>query len=1588
MYLKRLDIQGFKTFASRTALEFRPGITAVVGPNGSGKCVSPDTLVTLADGRELPIRDLVDQALSRSSCAEMLDDGWLTRENPDGLQVLSLDPATFQIQPRPVVGFVKREAPEQMLHIRTRSGREITVTPYHPLFTLDAGELRALRADELREGMRVALPRRLPITPVKHQLEPLALARLVTEEDRVYVPNSPDLYDWAGRCRDQFGSYVAWRQQAFVSDTLQRGNPNLDLIPGVTPLVRQAIRLAGVSVKRHRAGRAKLSAYAEGRCEVSRTGLLEVCGQIEGLGATPERARPLLDHLRTLASSDVYWDEIVAVEARPPADPWVYDLSVAETHNFVANNVVVHNSNLADAVRWVLGEQSFAALRCRRAEELIYSGGGRRAPAGFAEVSLTIDNADRLLPLDFDEVTITRRSTRAGDSDYFINRARVRLRDVLEATEPLGGSYTIINQGLVDAALTLRPEERRRLFEDAAEIGGFELRKAEAMRRLRETEGNLQRVGDLLAELEPRLRALKRQAGQARQHRELTDELRRLQRRYYALQWREARALTTRTQLEAARTEQILDQARAAQAAVGADLHALRAALRGRREALGLLHQRSSDLHRRAEQAQRELAVGTERLAALARRAEEQERRRNELELRRQEVDVQRAAAAAEAERAAAALDSGRAELRQAEAELSGREAARRALAQELRAAQDAAVRAAAAVAEQASRAEQLTAQRARLTREGAELALAVTQAEDRVRSAQAQAEASRDELAQAEAQRQSAAAAEQAARAELERLRAARAVAEEERGAARRALADIEARLDSLSRLARSYAGTFAGVRAAMQWAERAGRPGFALVQSIIRTPAAIETAIETALGSRLQNIVVERWEDAEAAIDELKRGGAGRATFMPLDSLKNPEPRAQNPESRVFGEEGSRFSVLSSDPVLGVAADLVEYDDRYEPVARQLLGRVLVVRDLPTARAELRRLQGGWTIVTLAGEQVNSGGSVTGGAQAKESGALRRERELRELPGQVGQSRAALDRVEARRGELESQAQQLGQRLRELEVAARDSARQLESRRAAVEATARRVAQAEQENQWAIQRRERLERDLAALDGQEREIAARREEAAQSQAAAERRLAEQRARQEAEALADRAAQERLAGLRATAGAMEGQLRAQRSLLSAHEQGLAQAERQIAESLAAVDELAAERARFDAAHAAAEATHRTLLAEIDALRAQIDPAEAELQGEEARQAALEQREQRATAALLDAESVHTRAALDAQRAADRQEALFERAVADGVDVTAIDEINDQGPATDDQGPTTDDQGSMGHDPRLTTDEPRPATDEPRPATHDQANPDALGAVAGTLGPSSVVFRPAEASSTIDSSPAELQSQIDSLKTRILRLGAVNPLALEEYDEAFERQKFLGGQVTDLRQAGATLLELIAELDQQMGARFARTFQAVAAEFERSFTQLFGGGSAKLLLTGAGEQNGAEEHGAAEEHHDSLRGQGIEILVRPPGKKQQNISLLSGGERTLTAAALLFAILKVNPSPFCILDETDAALDESNVGRFREALQRLTEQTQFILITHNRGTIEAADTLYGVTMGDDGASKTISLRVEEYVTAP
>ncbi len=1150
-------------------------------------------------------------------------------------------------------------------------------------------------------------------------------------------------------------------------------------------------------------------------------------------------------------------------------------------------------SNLADAVRWVLGEQSMSALRCKQAGELLFAGGGRRPPAGLAEVALTIDNSDRLLPLDFDEVTITRRVTRTGENEYFINRARVRLRDLLAAVEPLGGSYTIINQGLVDAALTLRPADRRRLFEDAAEIGGFELRKTEALRRLRESEMNLQRVADLLAELEPRLRTLRRQAGQARQYREWQTELHHLLAHWHHAQWREAQALAQQAQTLAQQADDEVARRRAIHAETAAAVQTKRAALRERREALSALHHQAAVLHQQAETLQRDLAIEHERLAAAAQRSEEMERHLMTLAEQYQAALHERDRVVAMLTQLAQEIATIQDELARADHERGVDEQARAALAAELQAAQERALQAARAEATVVSQIEQLSTQQARLRTELERLATALTQATGATDTARIAVTDAQTALVHAEQMYQEISAAVQAVRQELDRLRAARTAIDEQRATCRHTVAEREARLEALTRLARSHAGAFAGVKAALEWAERNGRTGFTLVQQIIRVPPPLETAIEVALGARLQHIVVEQWRDAEDAIAELRRSGVGRATFLPLDTLRRPQHDGRRP--------------TFSTNVIGIAAELVEYDPRYAVVVEQLLGRTLVVADLAIARSELRHLPPGWTIVTLAGDQVQSGGAVTGGAPTRESGVLRRERELRELPTLVAEARAQLAAIDEQRAVIEAELQAVTHRLRQAEQAERDAHRRRETARNVLDQAQHRARQVEQEQQWVITQQERLLNELNALTEQITALQARQATLRDERAAAEAALAVVRERYEQHILAGRTVQERLANQRAALTAARSRQQMLTELRNRHEQTIAGIEQQQRELEAALQALQTERAQRETTYATGLARQQHVLAELNSLRAQIDPAETELKTAEAELAELEAAESRATAELLAAEADHSRFVREAQRAADRLETLFERAVADGVDLT----------------------------------KPPPAS--PAPPT--------------------------------DGLPAA----IEALRARIVRLGVVNPLALEEYEEAAKRHTFLTAQADDLRAASATLHQLIAELDGAMNHRFQLTFQAIAAEFSATFQELFGGGSARLELIDA-DDTGDEGNGK----RTTL---GVEIIARPPGKRPQNIALLSGGERTLTAVALLFAILKVNPSPFCILDETDAALDESNVGRFRTMLQRLTDRTQFIVITHNRGTIEVADTLYGVSMGDDGTSRVVSLRVEEYVGA-
>jgi len=1145
-------------------------------------------------------------------------------------------------------------------------------------------------------------------------------------------------------------------------------------------------------------------------------------------------------------------------------------------------------SNVVDAIRWVLGEQSYSMLRSRKADDLIFGGGPRRAPTGFAEVSLTIDNSDRTLPLAFDTVTITRRSTRSGDHEYFINKAKVRLRDIQEATAALGGSYTIINQGLVDNVLDLRPEERRRLFEDAADISVHEQRRNDAMRRLRETDANVRRCDDVITELEPRLRSLRRQAGAAKQYRDLKHELDTVQIRLLRLQHQQAITQFAQAQQADQIAQHNVQVLGTTLQTHQHELATVRQHMRTLREQISAHYAEGSRLHSRAEQLQRAIAVADERGRALQARMHEFTQTQAEASQQHDTIRTQLRELADTLQQHQLQRDTHAAALRTLDEARNQYQAQRRAMRQQVDTAQRAEASTQAGIRERQRQLERLNELIATLQQSQQSDGTLLTQAEQaltRQRDALATAQLAVEQHQQRIADAQSGISD---TRQQLDALRAERAQHEEALTTARRALNQLDSRYQALLQIQRSHGGVVQGVKAALEWAEKSNKP-FALVSSIISAPNDIELAIETALGARLQHIVTTSWDDAEAAIAALKKGSQGRATFLPLDTL-----RSGSNDQRAPSGEG----------VLGVAATLVQSESRYQRVVDYLLGRTLVVTTLDVARRELKRIGGGWQIVTVSGEQVSSSGTLTGGAQVRDGGTLRRERDLRELPGEISTAKADIAKLDAHSARLTQRAQQLEQQLR-----------QLEQQRQTIQSQLQPLQQQRDNGQRAVAK---AEADVTLVTQQASNASARYSDSTSQRAQIEQEILDLNAQQQQQrAVLDQAFRDeqqlieqsysdddRRTVIQQQLTDAEGHVRATMATIQASEQRLATVVATLQQRQTRSDALALEQTQLQHETAAQQHELTQLQQAIAAMQTQIAPLEAAVRTHEQTLPQLERAEQDMTQQLREAESEASKSGLHMQRARDRLDVLHERAQSEGFDLEVL----------------------------------------------------------------------SKSSEPVDGDETQLNTQLNALRSSLQRLGPVNPLALEEFDEANQRYTFLTAQVADLRAAATSLNALIADLDATMRANFEQVFGAVAREFALTFQIMFGGGSASLELVKQGEGGALDDIG-------------IEISARPPGKRQQNLALLSGGERSLTAAALLFAILKVKPTPFCVLDEVDAALDEANVARFRAALADLRETSQFVVVTHNRGTIEIADSIYGVSMGDDSASRVLSLRLDELVTA-
>ncbi len=1156
-------------------------------------------------------------------------------------------------------------------------------------------------------------------------------------------------------------------------------------------------------------------------------------------------------------------------------------------------------SNIADSLRWVLGEQSYSLLRGKKTEDMIFSGSEHRPRAGMASATITFNNEDGWLPIDFNEVAVTRRAYRDGQNEYLINGQRVRLKDVSELLAQSGlaeRTYTVIGQGLVDAALALKAEERRRLFEEAAGTGLHRARREEAFRRLDNTQRNLDRVQDILAELQPRLRSLERQARRAQEYEQVKADLRVLLREWYGFHWHRALNEVSETREVARIREEVLNQAREEQASIEKKLANLRERLQVLRASLNSWHRQMAQLHTRRETTSRGLAVADERLHSLDQQQrsaqDELSRLEDELELNSDrfttaEVDLERLKvelqeARGQSEAAREALRARQASRLQAEEQV---QSARQALSSRIE-------RQGALQARSRERAAAIERDQEALAAAGR----AVDDAKLQLRAAQERHQSARQASRVADSTLQAVEMKLQAHLREVDRIEKQRKDAYDLRSTAAADSARLNAQLEVIDQAERALVGYGEGTRLLLLAARQKSLSGArGALNAYLDVAAEYETAIAAALGDYLDAVLLE--DAPEKALDMLEQGAA-RGVLLPMRSLK-PLTALSSP---------------GGDGVLGVAADLVRTVPELRPAVDLLLGQVLVVRDRAAAGLALKGQPESARAVTLDGEVFLSSGPIMRAKPGGRDGnptVLSRQRQRLELQQAFDRSQEkvkrlqeGLEKLEADRSLLEIQ----GEKLRQEQRTARKSQGQTAL---AFNQAGQAVAQETRQAQWHEEQRQRLQNGINQAEVDGRGMAEEIERLQDELSSARELLREKNAGLSSLGLEEFQSQvtywDTLAAVAEKAlenGATR--LRERQSTLEKARQARARLQARTGELEAAFEFQNAEKANLRLAEA-------QIGEEIDALRVLMEPAEIELEGLEKDQDNFQGVEAAARQALSKAEHNHAQARINLARRQEALETLRHR-VEDDFGLVVF-EYNE-----DVSGPT------------------------PLP-------------LEGMV----------EQLPVVNQISPEVEDALRRQRTQLRRMGAINPEAQVEYQEVKQRVAFLTEQVADLEKAEMDVRQVIAELDDLMQREFRKTFEAVAAEFKVIFSRLFGGGMASLVLTDP----------------DDLTETGIDIDARLPGRRTQGLSLLSGGERSLTATALVFALLKISPTPFCVLDEVDAMLDEANVGRFSELLRELSENTQFVIVTHNRNTVQVADIIYGVTMGRDSSSQILSLKLDE-----
>lgn len=1142
-------------------------------------------------------------------------------------------------------------------------------------------------------------------------------------------------------------------------------------------------------------------------------------------------------------------------------------------------------SNVADAVRWVLGEQSAKQLRGANMQDVIFSGTQMRKPMGYAYVAITLDNSDHTLATDYEEVTVSRRVYRSGESEYLINGSPCRLKDVYEMFYDTGigkEGYSIIGQGQIDKILSGKPEERRELFDEAAGIVKFKKRKDTALKKLASEQANLVRVDDILAEKEKRIEPLGKQSKTAREYLSKKEELKRLDVNLFLI--------------ESGRTGDVLRELSEKLSIANEDLNENRGKYESLKGEYSEVEERIKTLDGQIEEKRKQLTEGElkkerlksqitlneqaiksaetsrehyiEQKESLSERLDQQIKEKEQLDLAKAEIDTALKELTVTRDEAKKELGGVQARIE----ELNGIiEKNQSAIMQMLN--ERATIKA--DITKYDTMLEQAKIQRAQVQSRLLRAKSEEKEQEEELKNLYKELNDITASILKTDQEREIL--EEQVAQFKTELEESDRKLSQAQIGYHKE-----KSRLDAMKNIAERYDGYGGSIKRVMEHKEK-NKGIIGVIADIISVDREYETAVETALGGNIQNIVTEDEEVAKKMIRMLKETKGGRATFMPLTSVKD---RGEFDKPSVRDEKG----------FIGMASELVKADKKYSDVVSQLLGAIIVVDHVDNALLMARKYNYLLRIVTLEGEYLTPGGSLAGGAFKNASNLLGRKREIEELEETVRKSLKNVEKIMDDIENIKDNRRAVRKRVEELQESLKEQA--------VLQNTAQmNVDRAEEIKRDTVSGYERLKKDNREIEDQLAKISTDKEETGVKLAESENSENElkkiiQDCGKELEELRD--------------------IESERVIKSSD------------------IELKVNTLHRDAEHAASNVERtdteiKRLREELEEINTRIGAEDKEI---EVRNSNIVQINETLAASADSKDSDEdflNRTMAEKEELLKKQNSFFE----------ATEKINNKINSLDKE--------VM----RLNSQKDRVEEDQGNLVSYIWNEYELSLSTAGQLRDESL------------KDPGAIRRSIREVKDAIKALGDVNVNAIEEYKTLMEEYGFLKGQHDDLVEAEKTLSNIVAELDEAMRARFAEKFKDIASEFDKVFKEMFGGGKGSLEL---------------QEEEDILEA-GIKIIAQPPGKKLQNMMQLSGGEKALTAIALLFAIQNLKPSPFCLLDEIEAALDESNVGRFAGYLHKLTKHTQFIVITHRRGTMEQADRLYGITMQEKGVSTLVSVNL-------